>query len=556
MTSDLCPQCNSPLPPVALNRGAGAATVQCGGCGKTVFHPSAAVAGRNDPTEEDDWLSLDSAPIRETVAAVPVADDHPSKDAFGDAFGGEFDEDDSDSDSDSDGDDRDGDDSDFAMAPAKPRPSAEPDDWFDDLDLPDTPPPRWPSSVPEPASSSRPRPPASSSRPRPPGSSGGGRSPRSPGSSGPPTDGGLAMPAAAASRDLLSSSDQNEYRVKCKVCDSVMFVHPKSAGTVIECSDCHTKIRVPPPPKTAGPPKKQQTPVRGSGASPGSRPTGSSAIGDGMSLRGGNLAPRPADPYAKSASDLLDEASKADLEDEEPNYDVPDVFEWAKGVVGIFTDLGVIAHWVIISTLASIAAGVIAMVGHPGLAVLMFPGAGLFGLLTLACAFSILESTANSNDRIENWPSADMSLMMDNAVVTGAAVVISALPLCVLCSLTVGMSMFTVAVTMLSIYALFPFVLLSMLDSGSVFQPFSPEVARSVNKCHESWGGLYFSAAVIFAGLFVLFLIGGSMGPFAGTAVVVFATVAVVFIYFAMIGRLAYSIGQSVRAENARLETE
>lgn len=524
--------------------------VACTGCGNKVFHPHAS-PGESD--DQDDWLSLTEEPTRETLTKSPIAkpikNDEPPLEVDGleivdvdsvtDMDGesspaGNFLDGDESFGEDQFGEDQFGDDDfgEFSMAPETARkrsPEVDVENLFDNLDLPDRPP--------QPVGGGS-------------GDNRGGQTAADPLARRGVNQDSLAMPAKAASKDLLSSHDQSEYRVKCRVCDSVMFVHPDKAGSVIECSDCNTKIRVPPPPKQI--PGKPATPVRPSTINGG----GSTSIGDGMSLRGGPVATRPADPYAKSANDLLDKASREDLDETEENYDIPDIMQWALGVVSIFADIGVIAHWLILGTFGAIAAGFVSMIGHPGLGILLFPGAGIFGLLVLACGFAILESTANNTDDIENWPTLDMSLLIDNVIVTGAAVLVSGLPAFIAVFLVFGNSLVTVAVSMLSIYMFFPFILLSILDSGSVVQPFSSEVARSVNKCHESWGGLYFSAAVLFAGLFFAILISGSLGPIPGAALVVFSFIAVVFTYFAMIGRLAYAIGQSVRHENAKLRDE
>jgi hypothetical protein len=83
-----------------------------------------------------------------------------------------------------------------------------------------------------------------------------------------------------------------------------------------------------------------------------------------------------------------------------------------------------------------------------------------------------------------------------------------------------------------------------MMDMNSALKPFSADVARSVTKCEEAWGGFYISSGLLFAILFLVIMIGRSMGGL-GIAFAVFATVGVAFVYFAMIGRLAFAIGQA-----------
>jgi hypothetical protein len=112
----------------------------------------------------------------------------------------------------------------------------------------------------------------------------------------------------------------------------------------------------------------------------------------------------------------------------------------------------------------------------------------------------------------------------------------------------IGPQLLSVAVTMFSIYVLFPFVLLSMLDMNSAFIPFSSEVARSITKCEEAWGGFYFSSGALFVALFLVFATASSISPASGAVLAITCAIAGAFLYFGMIGRLAYSIGQAVNA--------
>ena len=363
--------------------------------------------------------------------------------------------------------------------------------------------------------------------------------------------------------DLLRPDDDVEYRVKCKVCDSILFAKPNQAGSVIQCSDCHSKLKVPPPPPTVQPKRRSGSsggvgkPNRAAdphsiGEAPNLGPAISGGAGSGGVTFRGPAAPRAADPYQRSAAELLDEASRAEADDPEEDYEVPDVKAWLLGVLSIFTDIGVIAHLCILAVAGSMVAVVAMMMNHPILILLLMPVGFVFGLVVLSCALAILESTANDNRSVEDWPSVDPGLWFENAWVTGIATLVSGLPVYLMFWYLFGARMVTVAATMASIYVFFPFVLLSILDSGSVFQPFSAEVARSVNRCQEPWGGLYFTAAIVFGLVFFAFVVAGWLGSIVGSLVAITAAVAGTFTYFAMIGRLAYAIGQDVRNQNAK----
>ena len=133
-----------------------------------------------------------------------------------------------------------------------------------------------------------------------------------------------------------------------------------------------------------------------------------------------------------------------------------------------------------------------------------------------------------------------------SAWVAFAAAGFAGVPALVLSQFVFDNTLIIVALTMFSIYMVFPFVLLSMLDMQTIMMPFSPEVARSVTTSQESWGGFYFSAGLLFFGLFLVFVATSGMSAGAAALITVSATVGLVFTYFAMIGRLAFAIGQSV----------
>jgi ribosomal protein S27E len=340
----------------------------------------------------------------------------------------------------------------------------------------------------------------------------------------------------------------DEYRVKCKVCDSISYARPSQAGTTMICNDCTSTILIPPPPPAPKPkPVSAQGPaalsvgVGTAPASPDSAPSPSSVL-------------RPEDPFRKSASELLEKAAIAEASEqpEDNNYDVPSVKEWLHSVLGVMKELTVFAHWLIFTVAASVVVMFALWTQHPIIVFSMFPFGGFFGLIVLSSGFAILQSASANLKSVEDWPSTDSSVWFENAWITAASTAISGAPMFLLTSFVFGANLVTFGMTLFSIFALFPFVLLSILDNGSAFAPFSAEVARSVQTCKEPWGAMYFSSAILFGGLFFLAIIVSTAGVVALIPIVVGAAVATVFIYFAMIGRLAYAIGQSLAAEKSQ----
>jgi len=500
-----CPQCNRS---VSIEPSSGSERVNCPHCGKSFLAPGVNAASHQD---EDDWLSLDSdvvpSPNREpaTDPIVPSANDpssandsspagHSSADDFAD-WGDEF----------------------PALLPANERkpsssfgtddsfPSGD-DDSFDFGNLPDFDVPSSPSRHQKPKSQSAavPNPTATSASPR--------------------TD---------SAPDNETSSDQqeyaNEYRLKCKVCGSIMYVKATQAGKTVKCSDCYTPLTVPPPPKIK---KKQSFDLEkaetfGLGESP--------------------TKPKPIEAFRKSAEQYLDEASRAEVETPPPTYDVPSIAAWLKGIFGIFLDIGVIAHWVILSVFASVLAVLLVNFYESRIIIpASFLGGFFLCAVVISCGFAILQSIANGEKRVVDWPIFDFYAWMEPLFVAFSAFGFSAVPVWFLSQWLFGPGLMAVAITMLSLYILFPFVLLSMLDMGSPFTPFSAEVSRSITNSHEAWGGLYFTSGILFFLLLVFYGMCSTVAPQAAAVMTVFVTIGCVFLYFAMIGRLAYTIGQDI----------
>ncbi len=338
--------------------------------------------------------------------------------------------------------------------------------------------------------------------------------------------------------EAVSAEYASEYRVRCKTCDSLMFVKASQAGKTVKCSDCFAPVTIPPPPRVQ---KKATIDIDNAATFTLNEPT--------------TVRKKDTDPNRKSAAKLLEEAARVEEEASVVRYsDTPSVLEWLKGVFGIFRDLSVITHWVGLSLVASVPIVFVMIVDKPYFYMMMLPAGLFFGALVVSCGFAILQSVANGEEQVSEWPILDPPSWLGELVFAIAAAGMVAAPVAAICQL-LNAGLIGVALTMIAIYGLFPFVLLSMMDMNSPLKPFSPEVVRSVSKCEEAWGGFYFSSGLLFAALFFLIVTGRSMGV-VGIVISVFAAVGVAFIYFAMIGRLAYAIGQAVNPPPKRKDPE
>ena len=260
---------------------------------------------------------------------------------------------------------------------------------------------------------------------------------------------------------------------------------------------------------------------------------------------------RPADPFKRSAQELLSEAEKdPDEEVGELKIDVPSTVGWFKSVFGIFLDPGVILHFCGLSLLLAIPIAVV--IAFPVLIIGLVPVAMIGIALSVTCGFAILNGVANEHERIEDWPTVDPAGWIESVILVVAATAIAVGPAYVIATLFSAPPLLVIIMVMVTVYFVFPVVLLSMLDMQSITTPFSPDVGKSFNRKQEDWGAFYFSSGVLFASLFAYFNFC-SYTP-TGIAIGVVLSVAVIFMYFAMLGRLALAIGEVV--ELSALETE
>ncbi|QDS91481.1 hypothetical protein FF011L_02110 [Roseimaritima multifibrata] len=337
-----------------------------------------------------------------------------------------------------------------------------------------------------------------------------------------------ADPLAA---EMLGEDDVvTDFRVTCPICASITYARPNQVGKQIKCSDCYSKFVVPPPPK----PKKVYKPdienaevfqVSDSGAS-------------GKDYTS---------PFHKSARELLQEAEDAGFEEEE-SYENPDVKNWFLSVFRIFLDVQVPVHWMFLSLVGTMI-GLIAWAFRDAMFLLPMS----FGVLTLffwafvcACGFSVMESVSNNAKKVAAWPYMDPAEWFGQMVTVWAAAGMCIGPVLILSILTIGLHPLTVLFGMFALFIFFPFVLMSMLDSESIFIPFSLEVTKSVTRCQEQWGVLYLTSGLLFTGLFFMYLVCFFLPGWMAVGLVNFITVGGLFAYFAMLGRLAYAIGYVV----------
>ncbi len=338
-----------------------------------------------------------------------------------------------------------------------------------------------------------------------------------------------ATPPPAAPLAATAEEGPDEFRVNCPICGSITYARRDQVGKQVKCHDCFTKITVPAPPK----PKSVYRPD-----------LEKAEVFDFSDA--GEEAPQYELPYRKRAEEYLREAEEADSE-EEDDYENPDVRNWAIGVFKIFLDPQVPIHWLLLSILGTAvgaASVILAFVGVIPTALLNL----LFWSFVFSCGFSIMESVSNNARSVKSWPYMDPTEWFNELAVVGTAAAICIGPPAIVGGLVFGLHPITVMITMFSLFLMFPYVLISILDSDSVFTPFSADVTKSITRCQDQWGVLYLTSGVLFFGMFFFYIVCFMMPPLMAVVMVYFATIAALFVYFSMIGRLAYAIGHTVNA--------
>ena len=322
------------------------------------------------------------------------------------------------------------------------------------------------------------------------------------------------------------------FRLNCPICDSLIYAKLSQIGKRIRCSDCHSPITVPPPPKVK--PKYE----------PDIEAAATYQFQDG----GEEQLTRPADPFRKSADAYLQAAEEAESETEEAEWELPSFQEWFSGLGSIFLDPAVILHILILSTLAFIPTAIAVQYESPIIAMGLFAGGSVFGMIVVACGFAILQAVANGENRVSEWPVFDPMEWVGQLLVAIAAAGVAAGPVWMITHYLFQGGLITVATTMMSLYLLYPVVLMSMLDEQSVLVPFSADVTKSVVRAPDQWGAAYLASGILFAALFFGFMIASVSPPMFGALIAILGSVSGVFVYFGILGRLAFGIGHSVNA--------
>jgi DNA-directed RNA polymerase subunit RPC12/RpoP len=356
-------------------------------------------------------------------------------------------------------------------------------------------------------------------------------------------------PAAAAS----PKPSETDYRVICRTCGTPLFVKLDRVGKMVACPDCHSSFAVPAPPAGWSSTKKKVE-----------------LHDDGVDVP---LAPPEAaqsantlDSQRASASEYLANA-KQQIDDDELDSLYQGEFDTAGFLTrtfGFLTDPSAVAQMVLYGFMFS---GVFALAQFSNMKIGAggFEGGGyllvLFILVTvvtilislpmLSASLALLESVANRQRRVAEWPSFNVFDNFGEVLVVVFSLTGSLLPGMLVGGLigrSGGAEWLIMTGMMGTCFLLFPILLLSMLDNGSPLQPISGAVVKSIPQLPEAWGGYYLKNLVAYGSMTVLWYILLGRNPLM-SAIAGFFVPCLLFFTCQQIGALADSISEHLSFE-------
>jgi DNA-directed RNA polymerase subunit M/transcription elongation factor TFIIS len=356
-----------------------------------------------------------------------------------------------------------------------------------------------------------------------------------------------------------ASEDDNESltRVFCPRCGTMMYAAEDQAGRSLICPDCHTSVVVPPPR-----PHRKRIDVM-------------AEAGGGYSIVGQNEA-RSSDPapppviLPPNAPPPRVQAVRARAQRQfEPYFRHPILprapffagtytFPLSSGVLGI-------TLLIAISAMAAFSAAVWAIdLAAVGSFPTLFASAMLTAATTIitlllvafasASGLAVVRDTAAGCDRIHNWPGMAFIDWFGEPFYVLNSLCASLVPgLGIAWILNQYDQSFDAAIP-ISLFFFFPVVLLSTLETVSVFGIVSWPVCRTFWQAWLGWGTFYLSTAALLVVAAILsaeaFLAAGPSGIFGAAPILTAAWL----IYCRMLGRLAWYCTDRARKRAEALE--
>ncbi|MEO8493880.1 MAG: hypothetical protein ABI614_02335 [Planctomycetota bacterium] len=379
-----------------------------------------------------------------------------------------------------------------------------------------------------------------------------------------------------------------EFSVVCVNCGTRLDVNDSLIGKKIKCPDCHNAFDVRTPP-----PERRRPPVHVAPAA---------ADDDDFGLGEAAVTSAFTSPYHSIANELMAKAEsevarESPVVPRPPRNPTSDVLKRAEeerdeaakqvrpklpaspfrtGVLKFLLDPQAIARLVVLGLILFVELGAIqvaiesANVEGEGasqfVSVLMRMFAitvgAVFATNVAVTLLGILQDTANGLDAIESWPDVNFLDWFGEAMFVFSGLFIAIFPACAVAKLlslfgaTDGLFWIVcIAGSSVGLFVLFPFVLVSMLESASPIVPVSQPIIRSLRLARGNWlvfmllSGLLLGAALGLGAVRVLWRDSSVMN-----FVVALLAIVLLAVYFRLLGRLTWCCDEAVLAEDIRLE--
>ncbi len=352
--------------------------------------------------------------------------------------------------------------------------------------------------------------------------------------------------------DVPDTTD-HEYRVACKVCGTAQYVRLSAKGMKMRCPDCTSEFRVPPPPPGWSPKSKPKLELTNEDMPMAAAET----FQEQQTIEG--LRTRTTAMLAKAEREISDDeldglyASDFDtagfMQRTFGFMRDPIAMSFVLGYGFVFACVFALAQYGLNNADSGFGRGalLLGVIGAPLIGI-------LFGLPMLSGALALLESVANRQPRVVDWPGFNVFDNFGDMLSIAAALLGAMLPGYMLGAFLggdqIGAGRIQITGLMLSTYLLFPILFLSILDNGSLFQPLSNSVLSSFKPAAEAWGGYYLKTMIAFFVTMLLWymLLGTGKSPWlvgAGG----FLVPPLVFFTFQQLGALADGISEHLSFE-------
>jgi DNA-directed RNA polymerase subunit RPC12/RpoP len=342
------------------------------------------------------------------------------------------------------------------------------------------------------------------------------------------------VPSASAARH---AAEEDLIRVMCHRCGTLMYATADQVGGSLVCPDCTSSVVVPPRP----PPRHKIDVMANAGEGYGL------AIADPTSP---GETPAPLEPSARvqgvraRARRQFDPYLRHSILPRRPFLNGTFTFPLSHNVLPRYL---LLIAWTTVSAMYSVGGGLLSgtepnMTWFGG-AALIATGAVLmvawFGVAS-ALALAIVRDTASGCDKVQNWPGLGFIDWLTDPLYILFSLGASFLPGVALNYLLEWCDLSSPLILPASVFVLYPFVLMSMLETGSPLGAVSWPVCQTLWWAGRGWVAFYLTAAWLLAIAGVVaaaaFSAGAIFGGFAALAI----ESAVWLIYFRLLGRLAW----------------